>query len=535
MGKRFTLYTTIFLLIGIGLAPVLYMFIRSLFVDGGFSLRNYETLFQSDREWRLLFNSLSLAGATTLITVLLGVPLGTLFAKTDLPLKRFFTILFVIPLLVPSYILAIAWFYCLGRSGIVAMIFNADVGILTSNLLFGFAGTLFVMVSALLPVVIILTITYLRMVNPNLEEAAMLYGPWTTVLRKITIPLITPGIALASLIVFILTLGEFGVPSFLRFDVYPVESFTQFSAFYNFNTATAAAIPLGLITLVVLIIERLFLRKKTFIFRTMGSEKKMLVVPLGKSKPFFMVAVSILVFILVIIPLCILMHKSVSISAYTEAFIRSIGSIMRSLVYASIGATCLVVFGFFLGYILERKAIRLSYAADSIAIFLFALPGAVIGIGLSGLWNTPGTNFIYASMCIIIFGYIAQYTALGERIMAATFSHVPHSMEEAAQNVGAGWFRRLSGILVPLAKRGMVATWFIGFIFCLRDIGITMMVYPPAHDTLPVRIFTLMANSPEDVISALCVIMIIITLLPLGGLVLVNKYVRGSSYGYVKR
>ncbi|MFQ5714540.1 MAG: ABC transporter permease [Candidatus Scalinduaceae bacterium] len=525
MAKRFTLYITIFLLVGIGLAPVASMLIKSLFVDGGLSLQNYGTLFQSNREWRLLFNSLALAGATTLITVLLGVPLGTLLGKTDLPLKRFFTILFVIPLLIPSYILAIAWFYCLGRSGIVAMIFNADVGVLTSNLLFGFTGTLFVMVSALLPIVIILTITYLRMVNPNLEEAAMLYGRWTTVLRKITIPLITPGIALASLIVFILTLGEFGVPSSLHFDVYPVESFTQFSAFYNFNTATAAAIPLGIITLVVLIIERVFLRKKTFIFRTVGTGQKIITIRLGKTKPFFIAAVSLLVCFLIIVPLGVLLHKSVSISAYTEAFVRSIGSIMRSLVYASIGATCLVVFGFFLGYILERKAVRLSYAADSIAIFLFALPGAVIGIGLSSLWNTPETNFIYASMGIIIFGYTAQYTALGERIMAATFSHISHSMEEAAQIVGAGWFRRLSGVLIPMAKRGIVATWLICFIFCLRDIGITMMVYPPAHDTLPVRIFTLMANSPEDVISALCVIMITITLLPLGGLGLVNKYI----------
>ena len=524
MAKRLTLWIAIFLLIGIGLAPVISMFIKSLIVGGEFSLKNYGTLFQSDREWRLLFNTLTLAGATTLITVLLGVPLGTLFTKTDLPLKRFFTILFVIPLLIPSYILAIAWFYCLGRSGIMAMIFNADIGILTSNLLFGFAGTLFVMVSALLPIVIILTMTYLRMVNPNLEEAAILHGSWTMVLKKITIPLISPGIALAALIVFILTLGEFGVPSFLRFDVYPVESFTRFSAFYDFNTATAAAIPLGIISFIVLIIERIFLRKKTFIFRAMGSEKRMIIVPLGKAKPFFMAAVSILVFILVIIPLCILLHKSLSVSAYTEAFIRSIYSIIRSLVYASVGATSLVVIGFFLGYLLARKATRLPYAVDSIAIFLFALPGAVIGIGLSGLWNTPGTNFIYASMGIIIFGYIAQYTALGERIMAATFSHVPRSMEEAGQIAGAGWFQRLFKILIPMAKRGMVAAWLICFIFCLRDIGITMMVYPPAHDTLPVRIFTLMANSPEDVISALCVIMIVITLLPLCGLGLVKKY-----------
>ena len=525
MAKRLTLYITIFLFVGIGLVPVIVMFFKSLFFDGGSSLENYGTLLQSNREWTLLFNTLVLAGATTFITVLLGVPLGTLFSKTDLPFRRLFAVLFIIPLIIPSYILAVAWFYCMGRSGIVAGVLGETAGIVTSKFLFGFGGTLFVIVSALLPIVIILTMTYLRMVNQEMEEAGRLYSSWPVVLKKITLPLISPGIALGALITFILTLGEFGVPSFLRFDVYSVESFTRFSAFYGFNSATAAAVPLGIITVIVLIIERFFLRKKTFVSRAMGSEKKMAIVSLGKYKPYFLIGVSVLVSVLVVVPLCVLLCKSLSPSAYVEAFVRSTGSIMRSLLYASIGASCLVVFGFFLGYILDRKALRLSYVADSIAVFLFALPSAVIGIGLSNLWNTPGTNFIYASIPIIIFGYIAQYTALGERIMAATFPHVLRSMEEAAQITGAGWYRRVFKVLVPLVKRGMIATWLICFVFCLRDVGITMMVYPPAHDTLPVRTFTLMANSPDNVISALCMIMIMITLLPLCGLGLVRKYI----------
>ncbi len=524
MAKRLTLYVTIFLFVGIGLVPVIITFLKSLFVDGGFSLAHYGTLLQSSREWKLLFNTLVLAVSTTFITVLLGVPLGTLFAKTDLPLRRFFAVLFIIPLLIPSYILAVAWFYCLGRSGIVASVLGKTVGIITTNFMFGFGGVLFVMVSALLPIAIILTMTYLRMVNQDMEEAGRLYSTWPVVLRKITLPLIFPGIALGALITFILTLGEFGVPSLLRFDVYSVESFTMFSAFYDYNSATAAAAPLGIITIVVLIIERLFLRKKTFVSGTMEPEKKMAIVPLGKYKPYFLIGVSILAFVLVVAPLCVLLCKSLSLSAYVEAFVHSTGSIMRSLLYASIGASCLVVFGFFLGYILDRKALRLYYAVDSIAVFLFALPGAVIGIGLLNLWNTPGTNFVYASMTIVIFGYIAQYTALGERIMAATFPYVSRSMEEATQIAGAGWYRRVFKVLVPLVKRGMIATWLICFIFCLRDVGITMMVYPPAHDTLPVRTFTLMANSPDNVISALCMIMIVIILLPLCGLGLVKKY-----------
>jgi iron(III) transport system permease protein len=525
-AKRFTLYSAIVLLLIIGLAPVLSMFVKSLFIDGEFTLKNYEMLLQSKREWTLLFNSLNLASVTTLITVLLGVPLGILLSKTDLPLKRAFTTLFLIPLIIPPYILAISWFYFLGRSGVIATLFGKNIGIFTSRFLFGFPGTLFVMVSTLIPIVIILTMTYLRMVNPRLEEAAKLVARWPKVLGQISLSIIKPGIFLSALLVFILTLGEFGVPSSLRFDVFPVESFTQFSAFYNFNAATAAAIPLGVITLIVLIVERLFLRVKTFQFRVGKSEETMIMVPLGKMKPFIFAAVSTLAFIFVIIPLGVLLVKSFSLWAYREAITQSMDSIARSLLYASIGATCLVVMGFLLGYLLERKTLRFPYAADSLAILLFALPSTVIGIGLISLWNTQATNFIYASTAIILFGYIAQYTALGERITAATLSQIPHSMEEAAQIVGAHWFRRLFYVLIPLAKHGIIAVWLVGFIFCLRDLGITMMVYPPNHDTLPVRIFTLMANSPEEVISALCMVMITITLLPLGLLTLLTKYMR---------
>ena len=111
MGRNLSLLTAVGLLVVIGLAPVIAMFVKSLFVGGELSLENYGALFQTKRQWQLLFNSLALAGVTTFITVLLGVPLGTLFAKTDLPLKRLFIILFVIPLIITPYLLAIAWFY----------------------------------------------------------------------------------------------------------------------------------------------------------------------------------------------------------------------------------------------------------------------------------------------------------------------------------------------------------------------------------------------------------------------------------------
>ncbi|RMF56522.1 MAG: ABC transporter permease subunit, partial [Calditrichaeota bacterium] len=187
------------------------------------------------------------------------------------------------------------------------------------------------------------------------------------------------------------------------------------------------------------------------------------------------------------------------------------------------GALLLTVLGFLVGYLVHTRALAVWRSVDSLTLFLFALPGTVIGIGLIGLWNRPQTNLIYATPAIIILGYLARYTALTSRITVATLARIPPSMEEAAQIVGAAWPGRMLGIVAPLARPGLAAAGLVAYIFCLRDTGITMLVYPPGHDTLPVRIATLMANGAPEVIAALSVLMIVFTLLPVGAFGLLFK------------
>ena len=151
-----------------------------------------------------------------------------------------------------------------------------------------------------------------------------------------------------------------------------------------------------------------------------------------------------------------------------------------------------------------------------LALLFLALPGSVIGIGLITLWNTKATNFIYASPLILILGYTAQYALLPMRSVAAALGAVPRSLEDVARLSGAGWFMTLEHIVVPLARRGLLVAWLTGYVFSLRDIAISIVVYPPGSDTLPVRILTLMANGAPGLIAALCILMIAITIVPLG-------------------
>jgi len=516
MQRRSFLTFIVILLITIGLLPVLSMLLKSMMVNGHFSLESYAGLLTSRHQWTLMQHRMVLSSLVTAATVLVGVPLGIILGKTDLPLRRFFTALFVIPLLIPSYILAVSWFDLLGNEGLLAQLGGVSITQTTTHLLFGLSGCVAVLLSIFLPIPMLLTMIFLRTINPGLEEAGRLVSGWPGVMKGISIPLILPGIFLSAILVFLLSFGEFSVPSFLRYDVFPVESFTQFSAFYNFKAATAAAVPLAVVTLILLLAEARFLRERTYQLRPSTGLDRMMLVLLGRRRNGVFALVAIVGFVVVIVPITVLVIQSSGVAAYTEAFNRAGDSLVRSILYAVTGATLLTFIGFFTGYLIQTKALKFWRSVDSLTLFLFALPSTVIGIGLISLWNTTWTNFIYATPLIIILGYVAKYTVLTSRISVTQLAQIPPSMEEAAQVAGAGWFRRIIFIIVPLALRGLLAGWIVGYIFSLRDTGITMLVYPAGHETLPVRIFTLMANGSTQLIAALCMVMITATLVPVG-------------------
>jgi len=524
MSRRFALTLLVLILLVIGLFPLGTMFIKSIVVDGQLSLCSYNGLMSTENEWILIGHSVSLALFTALLATAIGLPLGILFSKTDLPFAKWFIVLFTVPLLIPPYITAISWFHLLGRTGLLSRYLSPEWAKLTSVWLFGFSGCILVLFTTFLPVVMLLTIAFLKTVQPRLEEAARLVSNWRGVLFHITIPLVLPGVLLAGGLVFLLTLGEFGVPSYLRYSVFAVESYTRFSAFYNFESATAATLPLLIITLLVLILERIFLREKTVFLRPAPGAEHAIIIPLGRAKYWIFGLIGLLCAVLVVLPFLVLFVQSLSTEAWLEAVTRSGASLMRSVSYAAVGASCLTVLGFFSGYFIHTGSFRFRMALDSLTMFLFALSGTVIGIGLVSLWNHPATNFIYGTPLIIILGYLARYIVLTSRMTVSALANIPASMEEAARMAGAGWFRSLCLITMPLAKRGLIAAWLVAYIFCLRDVGISLLVYPPGHDTLPIRIFTLMANGSGELIAALCVIMILAALLPLGlGMIVLRK------------
>src|SRR6266404_2489427 len=232
-----------------GLAPIAVMVFESVWHSGHFSLNHYRDLISTARFWPLFGNSLQLALATTTVCGLIGVPAGILFAKSDLPLRSSFMWLLTVPFVLPPYFIALGW------SRVVARI-----AVSTPDLLFGFGGCVLVLSSVFLPIVTLLTFASASNVDGRLEEAGRLASGWPAVIRRITLPLSSPGIAFSLVLVFLL----------------------------------AAVAFLGVL------IESVLLRDRVFTFRSIG---RGLVIALGRWKRVFAAIVGLLNVALVIFPL----------------------------------------------------------------------------------------------------------------------------------------------------------------------------------------------------------------------------------------
>jgi iron(III) transport system permease protein len=476
--------------------------------DGGFTVRNYSRLFAESRQRQLMLNSALLGAGASLLATLIGAPLGLLFARASFPLKRLLRIALVTPLVIPPYILALSWIYIGGSTGLIAQLFGRDP---LSEWTYSLTGAIVTLGAGFYPLAMLATEAAARRVDGRLEEAALLSASRRQVLWRITLPLITPSVVAAALITFVLAISEFGAPGLLLVNVYTTEVFTAFSALYDFGAATALSIPLLAMALIAgaaaqyVIGERLlFMRRSAGVGPWLITERKTIVV----------IVMTLVVALCALLPLVALAREAGQIQRIITAAASSRTAISNSLWLAAAGATMITVLGALLGYGRARARTRLRGLADLTMIVIFAAPSTVAGVGLIGLWNRPGLA-VYGTQAMVVIAYLARFVPVATLILAAIVRQVPVSFEEAAELPGAGWFRIFTRVVLPQIKTGVAATWVVAFIFAFGELGATILVAPPGESTLPVRIYTLIANTPSSEVAALALTQVCVTLAPL--------------------
>ncbi len=513
---------TLFLLLCV--LPIIYMLgVSFVGRDGSFSVGNYRQLLIDARQRELLLTSTLLGAGTALLATIIGAPLGLLLARTRLPLKRMLRITLVIPLVVPPYVSALAWILMTGSTGFIARWFGSD---LLSAWTYSLTGAVLVLGTSFYPLSMLATEAAARRVDGRLEEAGLLIASPGRVLWRVTLPLIGPTVAAAALIIFVLALAEFGVPGLLRVRVFTTEVFTAFSALYDFGAATALAVPLLAVALVVGIIAKLITGER--MLATRRNLYPGLVLRLGRWRAVVLGFFTIILAASVILPLSALAIEAGQLERIIFALGTSGDAIFNSLYLSTIGATLTCALAVLLGYGRARSGARLRGLVDLLLIVIFAMPSTVVGVGLIGLWNRPGlVGAIYTSQTIIVVGYLARFVPVAALMLAASVRQIPVSVEEAAEVAGASWWRTLTRIVLPQMRTGLAAAWVVSFIFCFGELGATLLVAPPGESTLPVRVYTIIANTPPAEVAALALLQVGIILIPLSLLGFFSRGERG--------
>lgn len=456
-------------------------------------------LLGSARPWSLFALSLARAACVTACGLAIGVPLGVLVARSDAPARRLAFALHVLPGLLPPYLLALGWFHLVGRSGLLGSERSA-------SLFFSEVGAVAVLTLALAPLATALTALGAWGMDASLEEAARVTASPGRVLSRIVLPAAAPGIALAAILIFALALGEVGVPMFLRVDTYAAAVLARLGGIdFAPGEAVVLVLPLGILAIGLLALERrLLVSRDPAVLGLRGAGRAPL--PLGAWR-LPAAGVGALAALLAVAPLLALGIVAARGGGFAAVSQWIGGSLAASLIAAACAATAIVALGIPLAHavVRGRPGARL---VDGLAILAFVTPAAVLGIGLIVTWNRRVTAWVYGSLAIVVLGFVARYAAVGLRTTACVLAQSSPRLEESAAVLGAGYLRRLVGLLVPLHARGLLAAWLLTLVFCLRDLESAILTYPAGGAPLTVRIFTLEANGPEAVVAALACVQV---------------------------
>jgi iron(III) transport system permease protein len=447
----------------------------------------------------LVINSLFLSATVALLATIIGTCCGFILYKTRLQGRQIYRLLLIVPLLVSPYIFAVAW------KDLLFLVSGSATSVYST------AGVVVVHTLIYFPLALLITGNAFSNISSGLEDAGLMIVSFRRMIMKILLPLIRPAITASFLLIFIFSLGDFSVPAFLGVKTFTVEIFTQFSAFYNYNTAITQSMLLVGACLILLTLEARYISMAAFLsVSTKGSNSKIYEVT-DRRYILHSSLIVILIFSM-LLPLFILLFQSLT---GREIVLGNAWQLLKPAVFQSVklaflGALLISIIGLYVGY---RQARLKSAFANLLLLILFILPSTILGIALIRFYNQPQTGFIYNSAFIILLGYISKYGFIVSRISANGLRQIPVSLEEAAELLGAGPVSRLIKILLPLLSSSLFVSFVLAFVLCLGEIGTTIMVYPPGTELMPIKIFTISANAPQAFTSSMTLISLMITLL----------------------
>lgn len=493
----------------------------------------------SDYIWRhladnllseLLINTAWLVGGVATGTAILGVSLAWFTAVCDFPGRRFFSWALLLPLAMPTYVLA---FVCLGLFD-----FAGPVQTMARNWFGSSAwlpdmqstlGVVSVMTIALYPYVYLLARNAFITQGKRLLEAAesLGCGPWRAFF-KVVLPMARPWIAGGVMLVLMEALADFGAVSIFNYDTFTTAIYKAWFGFFSLPTAAQLSSCLVILVFVIVAIEQKMRSRMRFSETRQSSTPERIKLQ-GRHKWLVTVYASTILGVAFLLPVIQLLTWTLQV--FNEEFdSRYIDYLWHSLLLGCLAAIFIILTAIILSYTSRRHPDTATGFLIKIANLGYALPGTVLAVGIfipvaaadnflidfsrSALGLEIG-QLLQGTIFIMLLAYSIRFMAAGFKPIDGNMHRITPSLDEAARLHGYRGISILRRIHIPILRSGIFTAATLVFVDVMKEMPITLMTRPFGWDTLSVKIFELTSEGEWERAALPALTLLISGLLPI--------------------
>lgn len=524
--------------------------------DRVFSSRLSHTIF-----YRPLLNSLTTSVTISLLAMLIGGSMAWLFVRTDLPLRRVLSSFAVVPYVLPSYTLALAWLDCFRneRVGGAMGIFQYVTGISSPDwLAYGYIPIVITLSLHYYPFTYLLLSGALVSVDAHLEEAGEVLGASRgRILRRITFPIVLPAILSAFILTFSRALGTFGTPYFLGA---PVRYFTLATTIYtNVINRTPAVAYISALVLILISMGIIYANQRLTAARSFvtisGKGFHHRQTPLGWFRYPALLFAGGVILLGVFLPLLLLFWQTLmlypndySLENLTLHFwigasspelaegesgilrnAQILGAAWNSIQLSVVVALLTGVLGILIGYaVVKGKKTWLAALVEQGSFLPYLIPSIAFGAIYLSMFTGPigPIPALYGSFLLLAIICMAKNLPFSARSGISAMLQVAGELEEAAVMAGAGWWRRFRKILLPLTLTGSLSGFILVFIATMRELSLIILLVTPNTRTLTTMTFRYVEQGYAQFADA---IIVLIVLIVIAGELLARRFGRKES------
>jgi iron(III) transport system permease protein len=511
---------TALLLIPIVLVLFSYVFypsIRTLWEsfqsDGVLSLKNYQAFFNKESLSNLeaLWNSVYISLLSVLLSALIGIPLAFIFNKYDFPGRNFFSSVAIMPIVLPSLVGVMAFMFLYGETGLVPNALKDLLHLKEVPFSIGGVSGILIVHAYTMYVYFYMTVSStIRNIDPSLEEAAFNLGASRfTVFRKVTLPLLTPAIVAASLLVFMTSMASFSAP-FLLAGGYRVLSLQIYFSKINGNLEMAAtqSVILSIVSILFLLFMRWYQNRKDYRMSSkgIGAHRSEVKNPLIK---WMLVVFGIVGVIILLLPhVTILILSLVPDGTWTWQTYPTVfnmenylllfndpevwNPVRNSFLLAAIATAGNFIFGILTSYVLVKRKFHGKNLLDITVMLPWALPATVVGMNLILAFNEKSIftfeNVLVGTVWILPLAYFVRHIPLVVRSTNAALEQLDDSLEEAARNLGAKWLYTFRKIVLPLVLPGVLSGALLALVQAVGEFPTSVLLYTISNRPISIEI-----------------------------------------------